>query len=94
MNIGDKVICVEAGRNADFPQYKSPLRLNGVYVIQNIVTTPSGKTGLQLIGVSLPPEWGHQSFSPRRFRLLSAMKMEARIAVASKSLRRDKQGCR
>lgn len=78
MKTGEKVICIEDGKNEECPEYASPLIKGNVYVVKAAVETPSGKTGIQLIGVSLPPIWSHQSFSPKRFRLLEEMKMASK----------------
>lgn len=86
MTAGDKVICIYAGKNPDAPEYNSPLIAGNVYVVKAAVTTPSGMTGIQLIGVSLHPAWSHQSFLPRRFRLLQEMKMKSAQFTAATSL--------
>ncbi len=74
MDTGQKVICIDAGANNTFPEYQSPLIKDNVYVVRAVVPLRSGKIGIQLIGVALPPAWTNQSFAPERFRLLDELK--------------------
>lgn len=80
MKSGDKVICVNAGPNPRDPQFKSPLISGAIYVVRDLVKTPGGEIGIQLIGISPPEPWRilHDSFSPSRFRLLAEMKNAAK----------------
>src|SRR5580692_10467727 len=77
MNIGDKVVCTDAGANPDFPEYQSPLRANTVYVVLSVGIAPDGQTGISIIGLDAPKEFYGNLFNIRRFRLLSEMKNEA-----------------
>jgi len=80
MRAGDKLVCVNDSRNKDFPEYASPLVAGKVYVVRDVIQTPSGKPGVVLVGVQLPETWPHQSFSLSRFRPLLEMKSEAYIS--------------
>ena len=81
MNNGDKVVCVD-----DSPS-KCPccmgvkderLILNNVYVVRNAVTLPSGRVGLELLGMTPPHKTlKGGTYDVYRFRLLDEMKAEA-----------------
>jgi hypothetical protein len=74
MNIGDKVVCVDAGPNPNWPEYKSPLIPNAVYVVRAVKIAPNGQTGIEVIGLNAPKDFFGNIFNIRRFRLLSEMK--------------------
>lgn len=75
--IGEKVVCIDAGPNPMFPHYKCPLIQGQVYVVSSFGIAPQGSGGYRLVGIIPPPDFDHQLFAVRRFRLLSEMKQEA-----------------
>lgn len=80
MKTGDKIICVENSdviESITFKVYKCPLIKGNVYVVGSIKQAPNGESGIVLLGITPPPEWGHPIFGFWRFRSLESLKETA-----------------